>query len=71
MLFRSVGNHATESCDGAVTEQIIATYMHGPALVRNPKLADYFLSRKLGRLSEIDDSVFTELHAVCVARASK
>ena len=68
---RGVGNHASEACDGAVTDQIIATYMHGPALVRNPKLADFFLTRKLGKLAQIDDSVFTELHSSCVARASK
>ena len=68
---RGVGNHASETCDGAVTDQIIATYMHGPALVRNPKLADFFLTRKLGQLEQINDSVFTELHSSCVARASK
>ena len=68
---RGVGNHASEACDGAVTDQIIATYMHGPALVRNPKLADFFLTRKLGQLEQINDSVFTELHSSCVARASK
>ena len=33
---QGIGNHLSESCDGAVTDQIIATYMHGPALVRNP-----------------------------------
>ena len=68
---QGIGNHVAEKCDGAVTENIIATYMHGPALVRNPKLADYFLTRKLGQLNAIDDSVFTELHSSCVARASK
>lgn len=72
IIKRGIGNHAKEECDGAVTDQIIATYMHGPALVRNPKLADFFLSRKLGslpELSESTDAVFTELHASCVARA--
>ena len=66
-----IGNHKNEASDGAVTEQIIATYMHGPALVRNPKLADHFLSRKLGELAPIDDEIFTELHELCVERASK
>mgnify|MGYP003338021405 CR=1 FL=1 len=70
-LIKGVGNHAREACDGVVTAQIIATYMHGPALVRNPKLADYFLSRKLGDLEPIDDQVFTELHSACVARGAK
>ena len=68
---KGIGNHATEASDGALTSQIIATYMHGPALVRNPQLADYFLSRKLGELAPINDQVFTELHDSCVARASK
>ena len=69
---RGIGNHKSESCDGAVTNQIIATYMHGPALVRNPKLADYFLSRKLGELAPIaSDLVFTELHSTCVERAAR
>ena len=74
IIRRGIGNHASEKCDGAVTDQIIATYMHGPALVRNPKLADYFLSRKLGELQPIGeekDAVFTELHESCVERALK
>jgi CobQ-like glutamine amidotransferase family enzyme len=69
-----IGNHASESCDGVITDQIIATYMHGPALVRNPRLADFFLTRKLGELAPINgelDLIFTELHDSCVARASK
>ena len=69
---RGIGNHNSESCDGAVTNQIIATYMHGPALVRNPKLADFFLSRKLGELAPIaNESIFTELHSTCVERAAR
>jgi CobQ-like glutamine amidotransferase family enzyme len=71
---RGIGNHVNEASDGAVTENIIATYMHGPALVRNPKLADFFLQRKLGTLTEIPESVdyvFTELHSTCVERAER
>ncbi len=68
---QGIGNHVNEASDGAITENIIATYMHGPALVRNPKLADFFLTRKLGVLSEIDDQVFTDLHASCVARVAR
>ena len=82
-VVKGIGNHAKEACDGAVTEQIIATYMHGPALARNPKLADYLLSRKLGELEPIrnliedpnaknsEDQIFNELHDSCVARALK
>ena len=31
--------------DGVVTDQVIGTYMHGPALARNPELADVILRR--------------------------
>ena len=73
-VISGIGNHKDEACDGAITDQIIATYMHGPALVRNPDLADYFLSRKLGNLEPLNNvkaQVFKDLHASCVARASK
>ncbi len=33
--------------DGVVTDSVIGTYMHGPALARNPELADFIL-RRLG-----------------------
>lgn len=34
--------------EGVVQGSIIATYMHGPVLARNPELADLLLSRALG-----------------------
>ncbi|MDO4915601.1 type 1 glutamine amidotransferase [Corynebacterium sp.] len=41
------------SAEGAVQGSIIATYMHGPALARNPQLADVLIARALG--VEVDD----------------
>ena len=73
-IITGIGNHQSEASDGAVTDQVIATYMHGPALVRNPELADFFLSRKLGALPQISDNksqVFKDLHSACVERALK
>jgi CobQ-like glutamine amidotransferase family enzyme len=34
--------------EGAITDHVVATYLHGPALARNPALADYLLSRVTG-----------------------
>ncbi|WIM67908.1 glutamine amidotransferase [Corynebacterium breve] len=34
--------------EGAVQGNVIATYMHGPALARNPQLADLLLARAMG-----------------------
>ncbi|MBF6213892.1 glutamine amidotransferase [Nocardia puris] len=45
---RGVGNGVGDSLEGAVQGSVIGTYMHGPALARNPELADLLLSRALG-----------------------
>jgi CobQ-like glutamine amidotransferase family enzyme len=43
--------------EGAYQDHIVGTYMHGPALVRNPGLADLLLRWAVGReLQPIDDS---------------
>ncbi len=34
--------------DGAFSNNVIGTYMHGPCLARNPELADWLLSKALG-----------------------
>ena len=37
-----------EATEGVVTDNILATYLHGPVLARNPHLADLLISRALG-----------------------
>ena len=44
---RGVGNGAGAKVDGVVQGSVIATYMHGPALARNPQLADLLIARAL------------------------
>lgn len=39
---------AQRHAEGAIQGSVVATYMHGPALARNPQLADLLLSRALG-----------------------
>jgi lipid II isoglutaminyl synthase (glutamine-hydrolysing) len=34
--------------EGAITDRVVATYLHGPVLARNPALADHLLSRVTG-----------------------
>ena len=43
---RGVGN-GDAKVDGVVQGSVIATYMHGPALARNPQLADLLIARVL------------------------
>ena len=47
--------------DGAVQGSVVATYLHGPALARNPELADWLLTRIVGPLVPLDDDEEQEL----------
>jgi CobQ-like glutamine amidotransferase family enzyme len=55
-----VGNGEGGS-DGAVQGSVVATYLHGPALARNPRLADHLLAAVVGELAPLDDSEEEEL----------
>lgn len=57
-----VGNGDGEA-DGLVQGSVIATYCHGPALARNPKLADHLLAKVVGDLPPLDDREEDELRA--------
>ena len=53
--------NAGDGREGAVSGRILATYMHGPALARNPALADLLLSWVVGELAPLDDAEVEEL----------
>ncbi|HVS68880.1 MAG TPA: glutamine amidotransferase [Mycobacteriales bacterium] len=47
--------------DGALQGSVVATYLHGPALARNPALADHLLRQVVGELAPLDDTEAHEL----------
>ncbi len=47
---KGAGNRLGDGYDGAVQGSVVATYLHGPCLARNPELADLLLSRVVGEL---------------------
>ena len=49
--------------DGAIQGSVVATYLHGPALARNPRLADALLRSVVGELPAIDDTEEEDLRA--------
>lgn len=51
---RGAGNRAGDGFDGAVQGSVVATYMHGPCLARNPELADHLLSQVVGELPPLE-----------------
>jgi len=62
-VVRGVGN-GVGAVDGARAGRIFGTYLHGPALARNPALADHLLALALGEeLAPLDDDLEAELRA--------
>jgi len=47
---KGAGNRAGDGFDGAVQGSVVATYLHGPCLARNPELADHLLTQVVGEL---------------------
>lgn len=58
-VVQGVGNG--DGTEGARQANVVGCYLHGPALARNPGLADYLLGLVLGPLPAIDDSEEQEL----------
>ena len=58
-----VGNGDGSGGDGLVQGNVVATYLHGPALARNPALADHLLRTVVADLSPLDDHEEEELRA--------
>jgi CobQ-like glutamine amidotransferase family enzyme len=62
-VVRGLGNGGGDGSEGAVAGRILATYMHGPALARNPALADLLLSWVVGEMRPLDDAEVDGLRA--------
>ncbi|WP_460009573.1 type 1 glutamine amidotransferase, partial [Mycobacterium avium] len=52
-VVKGAGNRAGDGFDGVVQGSVVATYMHGPCLARNPQLADLLLGKVVGGLPEL------------------
>lgn len=74
-VVRGAGNLGDGSLEGAVYRNAIGTYLHGPLLPKNPRLADHLivcsLAHRYGRaepLSSLDDVLEMDAHRVAVDR---
>lgn len=54
VVVKGAGNRAGDGFDGAVQGRVVATYMHGPCLARNPELADLLLGQVVGELTPLE-----------------
>lgn len=66
------GNATADRSEGVVQGSVIGTYMHGPALARNPQLADYLLAKATGAsLDPLDIAEVTQLRAERLAAGAR
>jgi CobQ-like glutamine amidotransferase family enzyme len=57
------GNGDGQGVDGARAERLVATYLHGPVLPRNPALADLLLGWVCGTLAPLESDLEERLRA--------
>ena len=68
------GNQFQSKAEGFVNDQVVATYMHGPLLPKNPRVADLVLQRGLRRhygtvnLEPLDDTLETRAREIMLER---
>ena len=65
------GNDGGDGTEGVVEGHVVGTYLHGPALARNPALADLVLSWVVGPLERLDDAEVDALRAERMAAARR
>jgi lipid II isoglutaminyl synthase (glutamine-hydrolysing) len=71
---RGRGNNGTDGTEGAVRDNVIGTYLHGPVLAKSPRFADELLRRAYARrgvdaaLAPLDDSLPELAAAVALGR---
>ena len=66
----TVGVGNDHHVDGAVTGRVVGTYLHGPVLPRNPRLADALLTWVVGPLDPLPVPLADRLHAERLAVAA-
>ena len=68
------GNNGRDQTEGAVRDNVIGTYLHGPVLAKSPQFADDLLRRALPRrgmdtdLEPLDDSLAEQAARVAAGR---
>lgn len=69
------GNNGEDKTEGIIYKNSIGSYLHGPILSKNPRLADYLIKQALFKkyklkvkLSEVDDTIENEAHKLILGR---
>lgn len=76
-VFYGLGNTGKSGYEGVIYKNVIATYLHGPLLPKNPQVCDYLLERALkrkygenGALTPLSDELEHKANSYIVERYS-
>ena len=74
-ISKGYGNNGDDELEGARYHNCIGTYLHGPILPKNPRLADYLIAKALERqagkpikLEHLNDTAENRAHKVAATR---
>jgi len=73
-VIKGAGNNMTDANEGVRYKNIIATYLHGPILPKNPQIADFLIGEALERqgvssdsgLGKIDDTLANKAREIAL-----
>ena len=70
-VIKGFGNNGQDQTEGAIYKNSVGTYMHGPILPKNPKLADWLIEQAINKkyktevqLKPLDDDLENKARAV-------
>lgn len=74
-VVKGEGNNGSDGAEGVLYKNTIGTYLHGPILPKNPKVADFLIETALRRkygagqgLAKLDDSLETKARRIAAER---
>ena len=69
------GNNGEDRTEGAIQDNVIGCYLHGPVLAKNPRFADYLIQKALSKnnkdfkLENLNDSLEKDTHETAIERS--
>jgi len=76
-VLKGFGNNGLDKTEGCIYKNAIGTYLHGPILPKNPKLADWLIGKalqikygKVVKLARLDDTIENEAKSAILRKMS-
>jgi len=64
-VIKGFGNNGEDGFEGATYKNAIGSYFHGPLLPKNPAIADWLISKIVGTIKPLDDTLEKQANEHC------